>query len=153
MGTSVKKVVGNLAAPLAEEMGYEYIDTEYAREGRDWMLTVCIDKPDGVNIGDCEQYSRALEKLLDETDPIEGAYTLVVSSPGLDRPLKNSADFERSLGSVVDVRLYKPFLGSREFTGPLLSYTEDSVTLGHGDEETITFGLDETAKISLHVDI
>lgn len=151
MSSSVKQSVEALAQPLAAEMGYEYVDTEYAKEGRDWMLTVYIDKPGGVQIEDCEVYSRALEKILDEKDPVPDTYTLVVSSPGLDRPLRNRRDFERSQGMTVDVRLYKPFLGSKEFTGPLVGFTDDSVTIESGDDE-ITFGLDETAKISLHVD-
>lgn len=153
MSTSVKKTVKSLAEPLAQQMGYEYVDTEYAKEGRDWMLTVYIDKPDGVTIEDCEKYSRALEAELDVKDPIKDAYTLVISSPGLDRPLKTAADFARFLGTDVDVRLYRPFMGQKEFTGPLYAYTDTSVTLKHGEDETITFGLDETAKISLHVNI
>lgn len=152
MSSSVKQSVEAIAQPLAQEMGYEYVDTEYAKEGRDWMLTICIDKPGGVQIEDCEVYSKALEPLLDEKDPIPDAYTLVVSSPGLDRPLRNLRDFERSRGLPIDVRLYKPFMGSKEFTGPLVDFTQDSVTIESGEQE-ITFGLDETAKISLHVDI
>ncbi|MBD5559653.1 MAG: ribosome maturation factor RimP [Clostridia bacterium] len=152
MSTSVKQKVEALAQPLAAEMGYEYVDTEYAKEGRDWMLTIYIDKPDGVQIDDCETFSRALEKILDEKDPVPDTYTLVVSSPGLDRPLRTLRDFERSRGMTIDVKLYKPFMGSKEFTGPLVDFTDSSVTIASGDDE-ITFELDETAKISLHVDI
>ena len=152
MSRSVRESVEALAQPLAEEMGYEYIDTEYAKEGREWMLTIYIDKPDGVQFEDCEAFSRALEPILDEKDPVPDTYTLVVSSPGLDRPLRNRRDFERSRGRQIDVRLYKPFLDRKEFTGPLVDFTDDSVTIESGDQE-ITFRLDEAAKISLHVDL
>lgn len=151
MSNSVKQSVAELARPLAAQMGLEYVDTDYAKLGRDWQLTIYIDKPDGVRIDDCEAFSRAIETQLDEQDPIPGTYTLIVSSPGLDRPLKNVRDFERSLGRTIDVKLYKPFLDRKEFTGPLVDFTDDSVTIEAGDDE-ITFGLDETAKISLHVD-
>lgn len=151
MSSSVKQAVELLAQPLAAEMGYEYIDTEYAKEGRDWMLTIYIDKPDGVQIEDCEVFSRALEKILDDKDPVPDAYTLVVSSPGLDRPLRSPRDFERSMGMMIDVKLYKPFMGSKEFTGPLIDYADGSFTIESGDDK-ITFSPDETAKVSLHVD-
>lgn len=151
MGASVKKTVESLAAPIAQEMGYELADTDYSRQGKDWLLTLFIDKPGGVDIDDCERFSRAVEAVLDERDPIDGAYTLVVSSPGLDRPLKKAEDFERFRGETVDVKLYKPFMGSKEFTGILSGHTDDSITIESGDKE-ITFELPETARISLHVD-
>lgn len=132
-------------------MGYEFVDVEYAKQGRDWLLTIYIDKPGGVDLDDCERYSRAVEKLIDERDPIEGTYTLVVSSPGLDRPLKKESDFARAMGEQIDVKLYQPFLDSKEFTGILTGYTENSITIESGDNE-ITFELPETAKICLHVD-
>lgn len=152
MSGSVKKVVEKLARPVAEEMGCIYVDTDYQKEGKDWLLTVYIDKDGGVTIDDCERVSRALEKILDEKDPVPGAYTLVVSSPGLDRPLKTLRDFERGMDTVIDVKLYQPFLGSKEYTGRLVHADADGFTIEHGDDE-ITFRMDETAKVVPHLDL
>lgn len=153
MSASVKNVVAALAAPIAEECGCEYVDTEYAKQGRDWLLTVYIDKPGGVTIEDCERVSRALETVLDETDPVPGTYTLVVSSPGLDRPLKTQRDFERSVGSVIDVKLYQPFLGKKEYTGELKAVSADDFTISYGEDEEMTIGMNEAAKVTPHLDI
>ena len=79
--------------PIIAEKGLELVDLEFVKEGVNWYLRVYIDKDSGVNIDDCEAVSRALEVKLDEKDPIEQAYILEVSSPGIDRPLKKDADF------------------------------------------------------------
>ncbi len=152
MAKNIKTLVEEFARPLAEQMGYAYIDTEYAKQGKDFLLTIYIDKPGGVQLSDCERLSRAVEAVLDETDPIAEPYCLCVSSPGIDRPLKKNADFERSLGQTVDVKLYKPFEGRKDFIGTLAAYTDHSVTV-QTDTEEIVFELSETAKISLHLDI
>lgn len=153
MSTSVKNTVAALAAPIAEQCGCEYVDTEYAKQGRDWLLTVYIDKPGGVTIDDCEKVSRALETVLDEKDPVPGTYTLVVSSPGLDRPIKTQRDFERAIGTVVDVKLYKPFLGSKEYTGELKAAGPDDFTISYGDDDEMTIQMNEAAKVTPHLDI
>ena len=88
---------------------------------RDRYLRVFVDKDGGVSIDDCEIISRALEKILDENDPIEQAYFLEISSPGIDRPLKKKEDFIKFNGETVDVKLYRPIEGSKEYTGKLLS--------------------------------
>lgn len=82
--------------PIAEENGVEIYDVEYVKEGSDWYLRAYIDKPDGVNIGDCEAVSRALSDKLDEADFIEDAYILEVSSPGLGRTLKRISIWKRA---------------------------------------------------------
>ena len=81
---------GNIAArvtdvisPVVSELGYEIWDVEYVKEGADWHLRVTIDSPNGININDCEKVHRAIDPVLDEYDPIEDAYYLDVSSPGL----------------------------------------------------------------------
>lgn len=153
MSESVKNVVSKLAQPIAEELGCEYVDTEYSKQGKDWLLTVYIDKqPGGVTIEDCEKVSRALETVLDERDPIPGAYTLVVSSPGLDRPLKTERDFDRAMGTVIDVKLYKPFMGTKEYAGTLISASAGGFTIQDGDRE-ISFTMDEVAKAVPQLDI
>lgn len=152
MAKNVRSAVEEIARPIVESMGLIYIDTEYAKQGQDWMLTIFIDKDGGVLLEDCEQASRAIEAVLDETDPITESYCLCVSSPGLDRPLKTEEDFLRSLGKEIDIKLYKPFEGAKFFTGTLTGYTENTVTI-ETEENEIVFERNEIAKINLHLDI
>lgn len=152
MAKNVRLAVEEMARPIVESMGLIYIDTEYAKQGQDWMLTIFIDKDGGVLLEDCEQASRAIEAVLDETDPITESYCLCVSSPGLDRPLKTEGDFLRSLGKEIEIKLYKPFEGSKLFTGTLTGYTENAVTI-ETEENEIVFERNEIAKINLHLDI
>lgn len=152
MSKNVKKIVEEIARPIAESMGCCYIDTEYAKQGQEWMLTIYIDKDGGVQLEDCEEVSRAVEEKLDELDPIDEHYCLCVSSPGLDRPLKTEEDFKRCMGQEIDVKLYKPFDGAKQFTGVLTGYTPDTVTIETEDNEII-FESKEIAKINLHLDL
>ena len=155
MGAVIAKntrvLVEEIALPVVEALGFRYVDTEYAKQGQDWLLTVYIDKDGGVLIDDCETVSRALETILDEKDLIADSYILCVSSPGLDRPLKSERDFARCMGKKIDIKLYKPFEGRKEYTGVLTAYTPASVTI-ETDENEIIFDCKETAKICLHLD-
>lgn len=151
MAKNVKSAVEEIALPIVENMGCEYVDTEYAKQGPDRVLTVYIDKQDGILLDDCEAVSRAIEAALDEQDLIDEQYMLCVSSLGLDRPLKTERDFKRSLGKVLDVKLYKAFEGQKLFTGTLAGYTDDGITI-ETDEHEVSFELKETAKVSLHLD-
>lgn len=152
MAKNTRTIAEEIALPIVESMGLAYVDTEYVKQGQDWLLTVYVDKEGGVQLDDCEAVSRAIEAVFDEKDPIAESYILCVSSPGLDRPLKNERDFMRSLGQTIDVKLYKPFEGTKEYTGVLSAYTPASITIETQDQE-IVFDLKETAKISLHLEI
>lgn len=151
MAKNTRVLVEEIALPVVEALGFRYVDTEYAKQGQDWLLTVYIDKDGGVLIDDCETVSRALETILDEKDLIADSYILCVSSPGLDRPLKSERDFARCMGKKIDIKLYKPFEGRKEYTGVLTAYTLASVTI-ETDENEIIFDCKETAKICLHLD-
>ena len=122
-----------LVGPVLEENGFELVDVEYVKEGGTWYLRAYIDKPGGITIGDCETVSRYLSDRLDEVDMIEDAYVLEVSSPGLDRPLKKEKDYQRALGSGIDVKLYRAVNGQKEFSGILRSYDDKHIILA--DEE------------------
>lgn len=125
----VTELVAALAAPIAEQNGCTLWDVEYVREAGQWFLRVYIDKPEGISINDCEAVSRPLSDALDEADPIEGSYVLEVSSAGADRPLKKPAHFQQFLGAEVDVRLYRPLDGRKEYTGVLKGYDGGDVTI------------------------
>lgn len=124
-----------LLTPIAEANGVEIYDIEYVKEGSDWYLRAYIDKPEGVNIEDCEKVSRALSDVLDQEDFIADAYILEVSSPGLGRTLKKDKHLEKSIGQKVDIRLYKPMDGCKEFTGILERFDKDSITIFTEDDE------------------
>ncbi len=124
-----------LVIPIIEAGNYELVDVEYVKEGADYYLRVYADKDGGINIDDCVEISRALEKKLDEEDFISDAYILEVSSPGLTRPLKKEKDFERSIGKKIEIKLYKGIDGLKEFEGILKDFDKDSVTVLTDDEE------------------
>lgn len=111
--------------PTIEGMGYDVWDIEYVKEGADMFLRVTIDKPEGITIDDCEAVHRAIDPLLDEADPIEEAYHLEVSSPGIERDLRTDAHFAACVGEEVEVRLYAPADGAKVWTGELLPLGED----------------------------
>ena len=121
-----------LLVPIAEKYGVEIYDIEYVKEGSDWYLRAYIDKPEGVNIIDCENVSRALSDALDAEDYIPDAYILEVSSPGLGRTLKKDRHLEKSLGKDVEIKTYKPIDGSKEFAGILKAFDADTVTFPAG---------------------
>lgn len=141
-----------LLLPVTEQNGVEIYDVEYVKEGGNWYLRAYIDKPDGVNIGDCEAVSRALSEKLDAADFIEDAYILEVSSPGLGRTLKKDKHLTGCIGKEVEIRLYKPLEKCKEFSGTLKSFTADSVTIETVEKE-MTFARKEVALIKLALDL
>mgnify|MGYP002409352979 CR=1 FL=1 len=129
MSRRIVEQVQKLIAPAIADLGYDLVDVEYKRESQGMVLTVYIDKHGGVSLDDCEHVSSAIDPVLDQHDPIPDSYYLSVSSPGLDRPLKTNADFDRHIGNSVDIRLYKAIDKKKTFTGVLASYDKDVVTI------------------------
>ena len=147
---NVTELTAGLAAPIVEAAGCSLWDVEYVKEAGEWFLRVYIDKEGGVSINDCEAVSRPLSDALDEADPIEGSYTLEVSSAGADRVLKKPEHFAAFLGSEVDVKLYRAREGRKELTGVLRGYDNGDVTveLPGGDA---TLEKKDVAQVRLHV--
>ena len=143
----VTELTAALAAPIAQEQGCTLWDVEYVKEAGTWILRVYIDKEGGVSINDCEAVSRPLSDKLDEVDPIEGSYTLEVASAGADRVLKKPEHFAAFQGSEVDVRLYRPVDGKKEFVGVLAGYENGTVLL----EGDLRFEKKDVAQVRLHV--
>ena len=140
-----------LLMPIAEANRVEIYDIEYVKEGSDWYLREYIDKEGGVTINDCESVSRALSDELDKADFIEDAYILEVSSPGLGRTLKKDKHLQKSLLQEVELKTYKPVLGSKEFAGILKAFDEKTVTILSEDEEMV-FERADIATIKLALD-
>ena len=145
----VTDVVAQLATPVVEQAGCSLWDVEYVKEAGEWFLRVYIDKEGGVSIDDCEAVSRPLSDLLDEADPIEGSYTFEVSSAGADRVLKKPEHFARFQEQEVEVKLYRPRDGRKDFVGMLQSWRDGDVTLDVGGEP-ITFEKKEIALVRLY---
>jgi ribosome maturation factor RimP len=117
------------ARPLAEAEGLELVAVEYQREAGGWVIRVYLDKPNGIGLDDCQRVSQQLGDLLDVEDPTDHAYTLEISSPGLDRPLVSEADFARFAGRLVRLQTEAPVEGQRHFRGRLLGIAGGSVEL------------------------
>ena len=148
--SKITDLTAQLARPVVEANGCSLWDVEYVKEAGSWYLRVYIDKETGVSIDDCEAVSRPLSDALDEADPIEGSYTLEVSSAGADRALKKPEHFRQFLGEQVDVKLYRAREGRKELTGALKAYENGDVTveLPGGD---VTLEKKDVAQVRLHV--
>lgn len=140
-----------LLKPIVEANNVSIYDVEYVKEGSDYYLRAYIDKPEGVNISDCENVSRALSDALDREDFIPDAYILEVSSPGLGRTLKKDKHLQASIGQEVEVKLFKPIDKCKEFSGILESFDAESITIAEG-EVSRTFKRPDIALIRLALD-
>jgi ribosome maturation factor RimP len=123
--------VWELAAPLADSEGMEIVDIEFRPEGSraGRVLRLYLDKEGGPNVDDLSRVSRQLSEILDAQTTIEGAYTLEVSSPGINRPLKRPEHFDRFVGKRIRVRTREMINGRRSFLGPLEAVSGDSIAL------------------------
>lgn len=146
--SKITEKVEALAKPVVEEEGCELWDVEYVREAGSWYLRVFIDKEGGVGIDDCERISRKLDPILDENDPIPDSYVFEVGSAGAERELKRPSDFERYIGSEIEVKLYQPYQGKKSFVGTLEAYEDGNVTVS-----SVLLKKEQIAQVRLHVTI
>ncbi len=140
-----------LLLPIAQANSVDIYDVEYVKEGSEYYLRAYIDKPEGVNINDCENVSRALSDALDMADFIPDAYILEVSSPGLGRTLKKDRHFEKCMGQDVEIKLFKAQDGVKEFEGTLSGFDEANITISIDGKEQ-TFSRSDIAIIRLALD-
>ena len=117
-------IVRELLEKPINDLGYEVWDVEFLKEGSEWFLRITIDSENGIDINDCEKVHRAIDPLLDDADPIETAYHLEVSSPGLERTIRTKEHFVKSVGEKVMIKLFAPHNGLRQFVG-ILDVSED----------------------------
>jgi ribosome maturation factor RimP len=133
---SIADRVRRVVEPVLARDGYEVVEVEWARQGGRWTLRLFIDKDGGVGIEDCQLVSRTVEPILDVEDFIEPAYDLEVSSPGLDRPLRKPADFDRYAGQRAHVKAYGPVPGTapgspsrKNWSGVLRGFRDGAVEI------------------------
>ena len=112
-------------AKIAADMGYELVDAAVEKEPTGKYLRFYIDRPEGISLDDCEAYHKAVRQLADSVD-----YDFMeVSSPGIDRPLKKDRDFERALGTEVEIKLFKAVDGVKVITGTLAGLEDGDIVL------------------------
>ena len=144
----ITQQVWEFAEPVVKAHGCSLWDVEYVREGGQWFLRLYIDKPDGVDINDCEAISRAVDPILDEKDPIPDSYSFEVCSAGLERQLKRPSDFEQFIGSDVEVKLYQSYEGRKTLVGTLEEYNDGNITVSG-----VELKKEQIAQVKLHVTI
>lgn len=120
--------------PVADELGLTIWDVEFLKEGARRILRVTIDHEDGITIEDCERMHRAIDPVLDEIDPIDTAYDLEVSSPGIERELRTDAHIDAYLGETVEVRFYAPFEGQKSLEAVLVGREGEDLLLEIGGQ-------------------
>ncbi|HXX57660.1 MAG TPA: ribosome maturation factor RimP [Thermodesulfovibrionales bacterium] len=124
MDKNVERKIQEIAAAVAENLGFEVVDVSLLGSGRRALLRITIDREGGVTLGDCETFSRRFESFMDVEDPISRSYTLEVSSPGLDRPLKSLDDFKNNIGKLLRVTTKEKIENQSFFRGRLREVAE-----------------------------
>jgi ribosome maturation factor RimP len=119
--------ISDLVEPILDEMGFELVDVEYLSHHGKWVLRLFIDKEGGVTIDDCVRVSREVGDVIDIKEVVTHEYTLEVSSPGIDRPLRKEKDFVKAIGKKVKVRMITPLNGRRSFTGYLKDFKNSTL--------------------------
>ena len=150
--SKISEEVEKFLEPIVEQCGCEIVEVEFAKKYNGDNLTVYIDKVGGVNIDDCEKVHKAIDEPLDELDPTLGKpYTLNVSSPGIDRPIKTDKDFTRNLGEIIEVKLFQVIQKKKVHIGKLMSFTTDSIEI---DEDGALISIDRKlmAKATKYID-
>jgi ribosome maturation factor RimP len=150
--SSIEKRVQAIAESVAIDHGLELVHAEVAGPENKPIVRIFIDKPGGITHQDCSEVSLHVGTILDVQDFIHAAYTLEVSSPGLDRGLYKKADYERFVGSLAKMRTNRPIAGQRNFRGRLLGVEGEEVLFEDRTSGLITVPLDIIAKANIEVD-
>ena len=127
---NIEERVEKLIGPKVEELGYEIYDVEYAKEGKNYFLRIYIDKPEGINLSDCEKVNDGINDLLDEANCIKESYFLEVSSPGIERVLRKDKHLEQNIGVEINVKLFrKDENNNKSYIGELKEFDSETVTI------------------------
>ena len=142
--TNIETRVEELLKSIIENIGYELYDVRYEKEGKDYYLRIIIDKPEGIDINDCENVNNAINDILDEADYIKDQYFLEVSSPGLERVLRKDRHFEKQIGNEISLKFFKPINKQKELNGILEEYNNGELTI-KVEDETLKINLKDIA--------
>jgi ribosome maturation factor RimP len=127
--TKVEKDVKEIIEKIINDIGYELYDVIYEKEGKDNYLRIFIDKEDGIDLNDCEAVNNAINDILDEKDPIKSQYFLEVSSPGLERRIRDDKHLEANIDKEIEVHTFKKYEDKKELKGTLKSFDENQIEL------------------------
>lgn len=133
----IEEKVENLIKQNIEELGYELYDVEYVKEVKDYFLRIYIDSKKGIDLNDCEKVSNSITELLDKEDVIPEQYFLEVSSPGVERILKREKHLTDNIGNEIQIKLFKPFEGQKQYKGMLKSFDEAKIEIIDQNEKQI----------------
>lgn len=125
----IEEKVESLIESKIQELGYTLYDVEYVKEGKEYYLRIYIDSENGISLDDCELVSNNITELLDKEDYIKEQYFLEVSSPGVERVLKKDKHLQNNIGVKVQVKLFKPFNGQKQYEGILKSFDETNIEI------------------------
>ena len=149
-GKNTVEIVRDIAKPIADSLGLDLWDVRFIKEGTQWYLRIFIDKKEGISIEDCEAMSRAIDKPLDDADPINQSYCLEVCSPGIERELVRDEHFERFIGADIKIRLIRANSeGKKELYGKLLNISGNIVQI---ESEGKSINIDKKDTASLRLD-
>ena len=125
----IEEKVESLIEPKVQELGYNLYDVEYVKEGKEYYLRVYIDKDTGISLEDCELVSNNINEILDQADYIKEQYFLEVSSPGIERILKKDKHLKDNIGAKVQIKLFKPVNGKKQYEGILKNFNESNIEI------------------------
>jgi len=151
MSKEIIERVQSLVDPILSSVGMEMVEIQYRREARGWVLRLMIDKEGGVNLDDCALVSREVSRNLDVEDLISTPYTLEVSSPGLNRPLKTERDYLKYRDHLIRVKTFSPVENRREFKGKLLGISNNQLEI-QIDQGVYQIPLANVARANLEID-
>ncbi len=141
---NIEKKVENLLKEKIENLGYDLYDVEYAKEGKNYFLRIYIDKPEGIDLNDCEKVNNEISDMLDEANYIKDQYFLEVSSPGIERVLRKDKHLEQNKGKEIAIKLFrKDEKGNKEYQGILKDFNDETIIL----EDDITIERKQIAQI------
>jgi ribosome maturation factor RimP len=146
--------IRHLLDPILASLGLTLWDLEFQRQGPQWLLRIYIDRESGVTLNDCESVSRDLSAALDVEDIIAHAYSLEVSSPGLDRTLSKPEHFARFIGSTIKIKVFQPIDGQKVFRGKLLGISDTGmVRVEIAAEKIMEFDISTITKANLEIEL
>ena len=124
---SIEEKVESLIIDKINDLGYQLYDVHYVKEGKDYFLRIFIDKPEGIDLNDCEKVNNAINDLLDEADYIKEQYFLEISSPGIERILRKDKHLEDNIEALIEVKLFKPIEKQKVLQGILKQFDKESI--------------------------
>lgn len=132
---SIEEKIENLVTKPINSLGYDVYDVQYVKEGKDYYLRIFIDKPDGIDLNDCEKVNNEINNLLDEADYIKDQYFLEISSPGIERILRKDKHLKDNIGKMVEVKLFKPLNKQKTIEGILNNFDKDFILVKTNEDE------------------